>query len=69
MDQSIRTLITAVTIVLAISPLLVFWAWMLRDMLNNDYLPSKAKNDWLLAFVLLNVFGAVLYYSNIYRNK
>jgi hypothetical protein len=57
-----------VPLVVAI-PLLVFWGWMFRDMLNNDYLPSQARNLWILAFVLMNVFGAVWYYVTEYRYR
>jgi cbb3-type cytochrome oxidase subunit 3 len=50
-------------------PLIAFWAWMFRDMLNNDSLPDDAKNGWTIAFILLNVFAAVIYYAMIYRNR
>jgi hypothetical protein len=49
--------------------LLVFWAWMFWDMTNNDDLPSSSKNNWMLAFVFLNVFAAVYYYVYEYRNR
>lgn len=52
---------------LLILPLLVFWIWMFRDMLGNDDLPPNAKESWTFAFILLNVFAAVIYYANIYR--
>jgi len=56
-----------------ILPSIVFWLWMFQDMSNNDNVPplvtSDAKSDWLLAFIFLNVFGAMLYYSVVYRNR
>lgn len=48
---------------------LAFWGWMFRDMLNNDNLPESAKNSWTFAFVLLNVFAAIIYYVQEYRNR
>ena len=52
-----------------ILPLLAFWAWMFRDMLNNGSLPDTAKTSWTVAFIVLNVFAAVFYYVYEYRNK
>jgi Phospholipase_D-nuclease N-terminal len=54
---------------LIIIPLVIFWAWMFRDMMNNDSLPDDTKNTWTLLFVLLNVFGAGLYFINVYRDR
>jgi hypothetical protein len=58
---------------LIVVPLIAFWVWMFRDMLDTDGLPSlvsrDAKSDWTFAFIFLNVFAAVLYYTQIYRNK
>lgn len=48
---------------------LAFWAWMFRDMLDNDELPSSVKETWTFVFILLNVFAAVIYYSTVYRNR
>jgi hypothetical protein len=62
-------LITLVSIMIFILPLLAFWAWMFTDMRANDRLPGSAKSDWALAFILLNIFGAVLYYLNVYRGR
>lgn len=50
-------------------PLIAFWIWMFRDMINNDELNSAAKDYWALAFLFLNVFAAGLYYLNIYRDR
>ncbi len=50
-------------------PLIVLWAWMVRDMMNNDYLPNDAKVTWLMVFIFLNVLGAMLYYFTVYRKR
>lgn len=50
-------------------PLVAFWFWMFRDMVKNDYLSPKEKNDWTLSFLLLNVVAAGLYYFIEYRNR
>lgn len=59
-------------------PLVVFWAWMFRHMINNDNLPGllsngtltgDIKSDWTLAFIILSLFTAILYYLNVYRNR
>jgi hypothetical protein len=61
-----------------IIPLIIFWLYMFDDMLKNDRFPnggplanvtSNEKSDWTLAFIFLNVFAAVFYYSLVYRNK
>ncbi len=46
-----------------------FWAWMYRDMVNNDRLTSDEKSTWTWMFILLNVFGAIIYCANVYRNR
>lgn len=46
-----------------------FWGWMYRDMVNNDRLTSDEKNTWTWIFILLNVFGAAIYYAHVYRTK
>jgi hypothetical protein len=50
-------------------PLIGFWLWMFRDLAKNDYLPANSKNNWMLAFILLNVFAAGWYYFVEYRNR
>ena len=52
-----------------IVPLIAFWLWMFRDMTNNRYLLDNEKNTWTVLFIFLNVFAAVLYYVNVYRNR
>lgn len=54
---------------LFIIPLIAFWAWMFRDMLNNDDLLPDAKQNWTWAFILLNVFAAAVYYGGIYQQR
>ncbi len=50
-------------------PLLIFWLWMFRDMLNNEYLSSSEKNNWTMKFVLINIIAAGLYYFIEYKNR
>ncbi len=50
-------------------PLIGFWLWMLIDMTNNKYISRESKNNWILAFILLNVFGAAWYYLVEYRPR
>lgn len=58
--------------------LLAFWAWMFNDMTKNDLLPpcfisiSSGRNvrqDWMVAFVVLNIFTAGYYYLTEYIRK
>ena len=46
-----------------------FWLWMIVDLTNNKYLNREIKNRWFLAFILLNIFGALWYYLVEYRNR
>jgi len=48
---------------------LAFWGWMFRDMVENADLPSGAKETWTFAFILLNVFAAIVYYNAVYRHR
>jgi hypothetical protein len=50
-------------------PLFGFWLWMLVDMTNNKYITRASKNNWILAFILLNIFGAGWYYLVEYRPR
>ena len=54
---------------LLVIPLIAFWIWMFRDMLNNRDLSDTARNGWIIAFIFLNAFPAVVYYVYEYRNK
>jgi hypothetical protein len=58
---------------IVILPLIAFWAWMLNDMLQNDRVPglltNDARLDWTVAFLLFNVFAAVVYYVLVYRQR
>lgn len=70
-----------VRIILLLIPLLLvaFWLWMFSDMMNNAGIPSaapqgfrwppEAKNQWIVLFVILNIFTAIYYYVTEYRNK
>jgi hypothetical protein len=52
-----------------IIPVVVFWIWMFRDMLNNASLSDTAKTNWTIAFIILNAFAAVFYFVYEYRNR
>lgn len=54
---------------IVVLPLLAFWAWMFRDMIDNRDLPPRAKETWTFAFIILNVFAAAIYYANVYLNR
>jgi len=54
---------------LLVIPLIAFWIWMFRDMLNNPNISDTARNTWIIAFIFLNAFTAVVYYAYEYRNK
>ena len=77
--MAISPLLAFLTTLVVVLPLLGFWAWMFRDMVNNPDLPTstpefftwppRTKNHWLLVFILLNVLGAGFYYFTVYREK
>ena len=52
-----------------IVPVIIFWIWMFRDMLNNGNLSDTAKSTWTVAFIFLNAFAAVFYYVYEYRSR
>lgn len=68
MAQANPSILILLIIILPL-PLLIFWAWMFREMINNDRLPSDSKNDWTLLFIFLNIFAAMLYYANVYKDR
>ncbi len=70
MAQAITPAALSVILSLCIGvPLITFWIWMFRDMIRNGELTSAAKDYWALAFLILNVFAAGLYYLNVYRQR
>ena len=52
-----------------VTPVIIFWIWMFRDMLNNGNLSDTAKSTWTVAFIFLNAFAAVFYYVYEYRSR
>jgi hypothetical protein len=50
-------------------PLAGFWFWMFKDMTDNEYLSSDEKNNWMVWFILLNIFTAAWYYLVEFRNR
>jgi hypothetical protein len=70
-------LMQLIIVLLPLVPLL-FWLWMFWNMTNNGNLPqcfitftrgSNSTFDWWVAFIFLNVFTAIVYYLNVYRNR
>ncbi|HEX2910071.1 MAG TPA: PLDc N-terminal domain-containing protein [Chloroflexia bacterium] len=46
-----------------------FWLWMAWDLGGNNRLSGTEKTYWIIAFLLLNVFGAALYYVYVYNKR
>ena len=63
------TLLIGLVPLLVVLPLIVFWGWMFKDMLNNDDLLMIYRPYWFMAFILLNIPAAVFYYITVYRNR
>lgn len=73
------SLILLLAPIVVIALLLGFWLWMFSNMINNDDIPSQtpaglrwppiAKNQWIVFFVILNIFTAGYYYFTVYREK
>ncbi len=70
--------ISQLIVVLVPLCLLGFWAWMFRDMLRSDDLPAcfislsggaDPRSDWTIMFVLLSLATALVYYSEVYRQR
>ncbi len=66
---SSSTLLIGLIPLLLVVPLVIFWAWMFRDMLNTTDVPSIYRPYWTMAFILLNIPAAVFYYYTVYRNR
>jgi hypothetical protein len=69
LDSTLRTVLIGLVPLIVIVPLVVFWVWMFKDMMNNDDLPSVFKPYWLMAFILLNIPAAVFYYYTVYKSR
>jgi heme A synthase len=66
MLQPVPTLVISVLFSLTV---ISFWLWMFVEMIRNDDMDPTAKNYWTVAFILLSIFAAGLYYLNIYRRR
>jgi hypothetical protein len=62
-------LLQGLIIILVILPFLAFWAWMFTEMRANRDLPDNVKSNWSIAFIIFNIFAAVLYYNLVHRNR
>jgi hypothetical protein len=69
LDMAPSTVLIGLIPLIIVVPLIVFWGWMFRDMLNNYDVPSIYRPYWMLAFILLNIPAAVFYYYTVYRNR
>ena len=56
-------------LILALTPLLIFWLWMFWDFVNNRELPAAERNLWIVAFVFFNIVTAIYYYLTAYREE
>jgi hypothetical protein len=68
LDMARSTVLIGLIPLVVIVPLIVFWAFMFKDMLNNDNMPSMFKPYWMMAFVLLNIPAAIFYYT-VYKDR
>ena len=69
LDMAPSTLLIGLVPLVVVVPLIVFWAFMFKDMLNNDNMPSMFKPYWMMAFVLLNIPAAIFYYYTAYKDR
>ena len=69
LNMTPSTLLIELVPLVVIVPLIVFWAFMFKDMLNNDNMPSIFRPYWMMAFVLLNIPAAIFYYYTVYRDR
>ncbi len=69
LDVAPSTVLIGLVPLIVVVPLVVFWAWMFKEMLNNDGIPSIFRPYWMMAFILLNIPAAVFYYYTVYKNQ
>jgi hypothetical protein len=69
LDIARSTALIGLIPLLIVIPLIVFWARMFNDMVNNDDVPSIYRPYWMMAFILLNIPAAVFYYYTVYKNR
>jgi hypothetical protein len=55
-------------LLLLLIPLIGFWVWMVRDMMQNPYLTASQRTFWMVVLLFGNVFGAAIYYWYVYRS-
>jgi hypothetical protein len=63
------TLFVQLLPLIIVLPFVVFWAWMFRDMVSNNDLPSIFKPYWMMAFIFLNIPAAIFYYYTVYKER
>ncbi len=50
-------------------PLIGFWAWMARDLTQNDDLRDEERRFWTMMLLFFNVLGAGAYYWYVYQKR
>jgi hypothetical protein len=69
MAQTGPSIIILLIIILPLIPTIAFWLGMFREMMNNDNLPPGSKEIWMWLFLFFNVFAAMFYYVNVYKER
>jgi hypothetical protein len=59
LDMAASTALIGLIPLIIVVPLLLFWARMFKDMVNNDNLLRFFKPYWVMAFILLNIPAAI----------
>jgi len=49
--------------------LVIFWIWMLVDVLTRHFKEGTERIAWLLVILILSLIGALLYYFLVFRKK
>jgi hypothetical protein len=63
------TLLIGLVPLLVIVPLIVFWAWMFKDMMKSNDVSSIYRPYWMMAIIFLNIPAAVFYYITVHKNR
>ena len=69
LDMARSTVLIGLIPLIVVAPLIVFWAFMFKDMLNNVNMPGVFKQYWMVAFILLNIPAAIFYYYTVYKSR
>ena len=64
-----RAVLIGLIPLLVVVPLIVLWAWMFKEMLKRDDLPSIFKPYWTMACIPLNIPAAIFSCDTVYSNR